>query len=74
METAQTGTPDRGLSPYYGSPGWQWINSFEGLNIGRYAVALRMTPACPADLNNDNQVDDTDFVTFATAYNELVCP
>ncbi|MBY0112943.1 MAG: hypothetical protein K2Y21_08985 [Phycisphaerales bacterium] len=73
METAQTGTSDRGLSPYYSSTGWRWMNSFEGLNTGRYAVALSMTPACPADLNNDDQVDDADFVIFAAAYNTLDC-
>lgn len=28
--------------------------------------------SCPADLNNDNQVDDSDFVLFATAYDEFV--
>lgn len=30
--------------------------------------------SCAADLNNDGQVDDTDFVAFASAYNDLVCP
>lgn len=30
--------------------------------------------ACPADLNDDNVVDDGDFVLFAAAYNELLCP
>lgn len=44
METAQLGAPDRGLSPYYGAPGWRFINSFEGLDVGRYAVALNGTP------------------------------
>ena len=29
---------------------------------------------CPADFNADNFVDDSDFVTFAEAYNALVCP
>lgn len=28
---------------------------------------------CPADLNNDGQVDDTDFVLFALAYDRLIC-
>ncbi|MBX3389840.1 MAG: hypothetical protein KF691_10350 [Phycisphaeraceae bacterium] len=28
---------------------------------------------CPADLNHDGQVDDSDFVTFAAAYNILDC-
>lgn len=29
---------------------------------------------CPADFNNDDVVDDADFVYFAAAYNDLVCP
>jgi len=29
---------------------------------------------CPADLNGDTFVDDSDFVVFAAAYNELLCP
>ncbi len=29
---------------------------------------------CPADLNGDNVVDDSDFVIFVAAYNELLCP
>ncbi|MBY0111180.1 MAG: hypothetical protein K2Y21_00055 [Phycisphaerales bacterium] len=30
--------------------------------------------ACRCDLNADNQVDDADFVVFAAAYNDLICP
>ena len=30
--------------------------------------------ACACDLNGDTFVDDADFVAFAAAYNELVCP
>lgn len=30
-------------------------------------------PPCPADLNNDGLVDDTDFVYFVNAYNYLLC-
>jgi hypothetical protein len=33
-----------------------------------------MPAGCPADLNADLFVDDSDFVLFATAYNELLCP
>jgi hypothetical protein len=33
-----------------------------------------MPVGCPADLNNDGFVDDTDFVLFATAYETLICP
>ncbi|MBS0188646.1 MAG: hypothetical protein JSS51_11295 [Planctomycetes bacterium] len=29
--------------------------------------------SCPADLNNDGQVDDSDFVLFVPAYNTLDC-
>jgi hypothetical protein len=32
-----------------------------------------MPPGCPADLNTDGFVDDSDFVIFAGAYNELIC-
>jgi hypothetical protein len=41
---------------------------------GRVAVAVRGLALFPADLNNDNQVDDADFVLFVAAYNELICP
>lgn len=30
--------------------------------------------SCPADLNGDDVVDDSDFVIFAAAYNALLCP
>ena len=30
--------------------------------------------SCPADLNGDDVVDDSDFVIFVAAYNELLCP
>ena len=33
-----------------------------------------MPPGCPADLNGDGFVDDSDFVLFAGAYNNLLCP
>jgi hypothetical protein len=29
---------------------------------------------CAADLNADTSVDDADFVLFAEAYNEPLCP
>ena len=29
---------------------------------------------CRADLNGDGIVDDSDFVLFAQAYEQLVCP
>lgn len=48
METSQAGTPDRGLSNHYSGTGWRWMNSFAELDTGRYAVSLRMLPACTA--------------------------
>jgi hypothetical protein len=33
-----------------------------------------MPAGCPSDLNNDGFVDDADFVLFADAYNNLICP
>jgi hypothetical protein len=33
-----------------------------------------MPANCPADLNNDDVVDDGDFLIFVLAYNEVVCP
>lgn len=41
----------------------------QGVNTTAYAV-----DPCSADINLDNAVDDTDFVAFAGAYNELLCP
>lgn len=41
----------------------------ESVNTEAYAV-----DPCSADINLDNQVDDSDFVFFATAYNDLLCP
>lgn len=38
-------------------PGKQWVLAYE---------------SCPADFNNDTFVDDTDFVLFASAYNDLI--
>jgi hypothetical protein len=36
-------------------------------------VTVLAEPACPADLNQDGQVDDADFVSFAIAYELLDC-
>ncbi|MBN8597785.1 MAG: hypothetical protein J0L78_08940 [Planctomycetes bacterium] len=46
-----------------------------GLSWGPPAIRLAFTPRafCPADLNNDGQVDDADFVLFIAAYNVLDC-
>lgn len=43
---------------------------------GGYKIATGFWAAakqCPADLNADGLVDDTDFVLFASAYNLLLC-
>ncbi|MBS0190214.1 MAG: hypothetical protein U0573_04815 [Phycisphaerales bacterium] len=34
---------------------------------------LMANRSCAADLNNDGLVDDSDFVIFANAYNDLIC-
>ncbi|MBS0192400.1 MAG: hypothetical protein U0573_07225 [Phycisphaerales bacterium] len=39
--------------------GKQWITVFQ---------------SCPWDLNHDTMVDDSDFVTFVSAYNDLIAP
>ena len=33
-----------------------------------------MPAGCPSDFNQDGFVDDTDFVTFVAAYDNLLCP
>jgi hypothetical protein len=33
-----------------------------------------MPSGCPADLNSDGLVDDTDFLIFVIAYNAVLCP
>jgi hypothetical protein len=41
---------------------------------GRATLSLTIGSApCPGDLNSDGQVDDSDFVLFASAYNLLDC-
>ena len=35
---------------------------------------LMANRSCAADINNDQMVDDADFVAFASAYNDLICP
>ncbi|MGH7244841.1 MAG: dockerin type I domain-containing protein [Phycisphaerales bacterium] len=46
-----------------------------GLSLKMYVdnVSLTELAACPADLNGDGVVDDSDFVLFAAAYNLLDC-
>jgi len=42
-----------------------------------FTVDIRISdaaiPACPADFNNDGQVDDADFILFVVGYNILDC-
>lgn len=42
-------------------------------SVSSTPAALTLNSCCPADFNADNQVDDGDFVLFATAYNILDC-
>ncbi|MGH7244033.1 MAG: hypothetical protein ACREJD_11490 [Phycisphaerales bacterium] len=39
--------------------------------VADYAIVLA---PCPGDLNNDDVVDDSDFVLFSSAYDALTCP
>lgn len=60
-----------GASVYnYGSS-----SATSGLTWGPLGMRLSFTPRafCPGDLNNDGQVDTTDFVLFVAAYNLLDC-
>jgi len=36
--------------------------------------SAEMKPGCPADLDRDRVVDDTDFRIFVLAYANMVCP
>ncbi|MBX3380386.1 MAG: hypothetical protein KF805_09830 [Phycisphaeraceae bacterium] len=38
-----------------------------------YSAIIRLRQPCPGDLNNDGQVDDSDFVSFAAQYDALDC-
>ncbi|MGH7244103.1 MAG: hypothetical protein ACREJD_11870 [Phycisphaerales bacterium] len=38
-----------------------------------FSAVVRLRAVCPGDLNNDGQVDDSDFVSFAAEYNVLDC-
>jgi len=52
------------------------FSGYETQYAGRATLSLvlgTVAPPCPADLNSDGQVDDSDFVLFATAYNILDC-
>lgn len=54
-----------------------WIKgdvSGNGLIFDEDFGILMANRSCAADVNDDTLVDDTDFVSFAGAYNELLCP
>ncbi|MBL8887777.1 MAG: DUF642 domain-containing protein [Phycisphaerales bacterium] len=52
-------------------PGSQGNTAFYGPAIDD--VSVEQSGGCPGDLNNDAQVDDSDFVLFAAGYNTLDC-
>ncbi|HEX8877972.1 MAG TPA: DNRLRE domain-containing protein [Phycisphaerales bacterium] len=45
----------------------------EDIAANRPTLVISFFPTCLGDLNSDGLVDDTDFVTFAGAYNTLDC-
>lgn len=52
-----------------------WNKRCDGGRIIANAVDYTIfNKPCPGDLNGDGFVDDTDFVLFATFYNELLDP
>lgn len=57
---------------------WQWTLNPGESRIARVGHALNATAyesdPCAADLNRDNQVDNSDFVLFVNAYNDFLCP
>jgi len=52
--------------------GYAWSENLGWINLDSAAQFVQLN-TCPADLNLDNQVDDTDFVLFAQAYDLLDC-
>jgi hypothetical protein len=54
-----------------------WVKgdvSGNGLVFDEDFNTLMANRSCAADVNDDTFVDDTDFVVFAAAYNDLLCP
>jgi acetylornithine deacetylase/succinyl-diaminopimelate desuccinylase-like protein len=50
------------------------VSGHKGISTFKVTVTGNATfIGCPGDLNNDDQVDDSDFSLFAKAYNLLVC-
>ncbi|MFO0861434.1 MAG: hypothetical protein U0570_12845 [Phycisphaerales bacterium] len=58
--------------------GFRWQHTRNPLVVGGTINSINYDQitigSCIADLNGDNQVDDSDFSSFATAYNILLCP
>lgn len=54
--------------------GWDGVYKRVALTnfANRALLVFQATTDCPADLNDDGVVDDSDFVLFAGAYNELL--
>lgn len=53
---------------------WDDFNNYVTFgNTTMNGVVELLPPACPADLNGDNAVDDSDFILFLNAYNILDC-
>ncbi|MBX3390590.1 MAG: hypothetical protein KF691_14165 [Phycisphaeraceae bacterium] len=46
---------------------------FDNETFNYYSAIIRLRQPCPGDLNNDGQVDDSDFVSFAAQYDVLEC-
>ncbi|MGH7244991.1 MAG: hypothetical protein ACREJD_16370 [Phycisphaerales bacterium] len=53
--------------------GWNHLTDGTWMTANALEYAVRHAP-CPGDLNGDGEVDDADFVLFATYYNNLVDP
>lgn len=53
--------------------GYAWGENIGWLNLDDSNVVVGLKPPCPADLNGDGIVEDSDFVLFAGAYNILDC-
>lgn len=54
-----------------------WALGYQGSTSALWDAITAQFPVvcpCPADLNNDRFVDDSDFVLFSNAYQLLVCP
>ncbi|MBX3390496.1 MAG: hypothetical protein KF691_13690 [Phycisphaeraceae bacterium] len=79
FDTALTGNPARiDWTAGVGMPGarlrgYVWSENFGWVNLDHATVYVGLAAGCPADLNRDGFVDDSDFVIFLAAYNILDC-